>query len=251
MRYKIVEVKNVVALFSAYEALAESDGSIPRMGLVYGVTGAGKTSAITLLANRVDAVMVKASPTWTLRTMLNMVMKELSADPMRSNSDMEQFIIEKMQMDNRPLFVDEADAFTDPAVRGDRSYAILETLRSIHDISKMPVMLIGMPGIERRLACRHQLMRRFSQWVEFQPAKLDDARQIATACCEVNVEEDLLRKLLDSAQGNVGLLMVGLARMERKAKVNGLEKIGLREWGGERFNLRGDKAGKEESHEGA
>jgi DNA transposition AAA+ family ATPase len=251
MRYKIVEVKNVVALFSAYEALAESDGSIPRMGLVYGVTGAGKTSAITLLANRVDAIMVKASPTWTQRTILSMVMKELSADPMRSNADMEQYIIERMQADNRPLFIDEVDAFTDPAVRSDRSYAILETLRSIHDISKMPVMLIGMSGIERRLACRHQLMRRFSQWVEFQKAELSDARQIAAACCEVAVQEDLLAKLLASVQGNVGWLIVGLARIERKAKVNSLDTIGLREWGGERFNLRGDKAGKDESHEGA
>ena len=243
MKYKIVPVKNVKNLTSAYEDLVQSAHGVPKMGLVHGVSGAGKTSATILLANRVNAIMVRATPTHTLSSFLSLIMKELSAAPMRRGADMVEFIVEQMQIQGRPLFVDEADSFTDPKVRCDRSFAILETLRSIHDLANMPVMLIGMNGIDKELASRYQIMRRLSQWVEFKPLNIEDANQITKACCEVNVEDDLINKVLAATGGNVGLLMVALSRIENAAKVNRLETIGLREWGNKKFNLRGEIAG--------
>jgi len=239
MRYKIAPVKNIARLRDAYGALETAAPGVPRMGLVYGFTGAGKTTAITWLMNQTNAIVVKASPTWTLSSMLSKIMIEIGIDPLRRAADMEDIIIKTMQRDSRPLFVDEADAFTDPAVRGDRSYAILETLRSIHDMSKMPVILIGMDGIERRLASRHQLMRRISQWIKFEKADFEDARTLADAICEVRIEDDLLERLLDASKGSVGLMMVGLANIERAAKANSYKSIGLDTWGNRPFNLRG------------
>jgi DNA transposition AAA+ family ATPase len=247
MKYKIAPVKNIERLSAAYDALENAAIGVPRMGLVYGFTGAGKTTAITWLMNQTNAVAVKASPTWSLHSMLSKIMVEIGIDPLRRASDMEDVIIRTMQRDLRPLFVDEADAFTDPQVRGDRSYAILETLRSIHDLSKMPVLLIGMDGIERRLASRHQLMRRISQWIKFEKADTDDARILADTVCEVQVEDDLLTKLLETSNGSVGLMIVGLARIERAAKANDMNRIGLDIWGSRPFNLRGDLQGA--SHE--
>lgn len=243
MRYKIVAVKNVTNLMLAYEALANSSHGVPKMGLVHGVAGAGKTSATILLANRVDAIMVRATPTHTLSSFLGLIMKELGASPMRRGADMVQFIVEQMQIHNRPLFVDEADSFTDPKVRCDRSFAILETLRSIHDLANMPVMLIGMNGIDKELASRYQIMRRLTQWVEFKPLGLPDVNEITKVCCEISIQDDLITKVLSDTGGNVGLLMVALARIENFSKVNGLETIGLREWGNKKFNLRGEMAG--------
>lgn len=239
MRYRIAPVKNIARLRDAYGALETAAPGVPRMGLVYGFTGAGKTTGITWLMNQTNAIVVKASPTWSLHSMLSKIMVEIGVDPMNRASDMEDVIIQTMQRDARPLFVDEADAFTDPAVRGNRSYAILETLRSIHDMSKMPVLLIGMDGIERRLASRHQLMRRISQWIKFDPADVDDARTLADAVCEVAIEGDLLERLLTASKGSVGLMMVGLANIERTARANGMKTIGLDTWGSRAFNLRG------------
>lgn len=243
MKYKIAPVKNIARLRDAYQALEDSPTGVPRMGLIYGATGAGKTTAVTWLMNRTDAIVVKASPTWSLHSMLSKIMIEIGFAPTTRSADMEETIVEKMQKDSRPLFVDEADSFTDPQVRGDRSYAILETLRSIHDLSQMPVMLIGMTGIEHRLASRHQLMRRISQWVKFDAADLADARVLADTVCEVRVEDDLLQKLLESSKGGIGLMMVGLSRIERAAKGNGIDVIGLDVWGDRPFNLRGDVQG--------
>lgn len=239
MRYKIAHVKNIARLVSAYDDLENAAVGVPRMGLVYGFTGAGKTTAVTWLMTKTNAIVVKASPTWSLHSMLSKIMVEIGIDPMRRAADMEDVIIQTMQRDSRPLFVDEADAFTDPAVRGDRSYAILETLRSIHDLSRMPVLLIGMDGIERRLASRHQLMRRIHQWVKFERADFEDAPILADAVCEVHVDDDLLDKLLEASGGSVGLMMVGLSRIERAAKSSDRKTIGLGIWGDRPFSLRG------------
>ncbi|MFO1417287.1 MAG: ATP-binding protein [Methylotetracoccus sp.] len=242
MKYRIAPVNNIERLKLAYQMLEDAPHGVPRMGLVYGFTGVGKTTAISWLMTQTDAIVVKASPTWSLHSMLAKIMVEIGIAPMGRSADMEEAIVEKMQKDQRPLFVDEADAFTDPQVRGDRSYAILETLRSIHDMSKMPVMLIGMDGIERRLASRHQLMRRISQWVKFEPATLADARILSDTVCEVHVADDLLSRLCETSGGSIGLMMVGLSRIERSAKASMLASIGLDVWGNRPFNLRGDIA---------
>lgn len=52
MKNKLALVKNVVALQMAYEALEGRDLGIPGMALVYGETGAGKTTGITWLVTR-------------------------------------------------------------------------------------------------------------------------------------------------------------------------------------------------------
>ena len=247
MKYKIVDVKNVAQLMSSYDNLLRT-GVASKMMVVYGVAGMGKTIANTLLANRVDAVMVRASPTWTISTALAMIMRELGANPMRSSADNEQYIIEKLNETNRPLFIDEVDAFLDPQVRGARYMAILETVRRIHDIANVPVVLIGMKGIERQLETRAQIVRRITQWVEFKPSDLEDFKKIALACCEVQVTDDLLSKAFLAAKGNIGLLVVALVQIERFGKSNRLEIVGLKEWGNRKFNLRGDCAG--DSHDG-
>ncbi len=225
MRNQFAIVKNVVALRSAFNALAGRDAGIPGMGLVYGSTGFGKTTAIAWLVNQVRGIYVRANATWTPSTMLGALMREIGAEPLRNrNSVMVDYIIGKLTLDNRPLFIDEADYLFS-------NLKMPETLRDIHDVSGAPVMMIGMEGIERRLVHHKQLARRVSQWVEFRPVDLADARTLTTTVCEVKISDDMLERLHAEAKGNVGLMVVGLARIEALAKANDWEKIDLARWG--------------------
>lgn len=237
MRTKLAITKNIVALQAAFESLEGRDPGIPGMGLVHGFTGFGKTTAIAWLVNRTSGVFVRAMSTWTPNAMLGAIMRELGKEPLwNGGAAMAKEISNSLGTSQRPLFVDEADYLLS-------NIKMLETLRDIHDVSGVPVVLIGMEGIERRLVHRQQLARRISQWVEFMPADLEDARIVADTVCEVKIADDLLKLLHADAKGSVGLMVVGLSRIEAKAKANGWTKVTAEQWaGGQLFLSKAPKA---------
>jgi DNA transposition AAA+ family ATPase len=230
MRHVIAPVKNVERLSGAYGALSERDSGVPGIGLLYGFTGAGKSTAAALLINRVNGVFVRAAAVWTPSTMLGAIAMELGGEPGGKNAQQLGFITERLAMSGRPLFVDEADYLL-------TNIKMLETLRDIHDITGVPLVLIGMAGIERRITHRAQFSRRISQWVEFKPLDLFDARTLADAVCEVNLNDDLVGKLHSAASGSIGLMTVGLARIEAVAKGQGWDTVDAKAWGDKQFFL--------------
>lgn len=238
MRQKLAPVKNVAALQAAFETLSNRDAGIPGMGLVHGFTGAGKTTAISWLVNRTNGVYVRAYGTWTPNAMLASIMHELGAAPLHRSSAMLKFITGALEQSNRPLFIDEANYFCSDT-------AMLDTLRDIHDVSNAPVVLIGHEGTERKLIHRAQLARRISEWVEFKPLDAEDSRILADTVSEIDVANDLLHELHTQAKGSMGLMTVGLARIEAMAKANGWKRVDTDQWAGRAFFLgNAPKAGR-------
>lgn len=230
MRNRIAMVKNVQRLQEAYTSLARRDQRTPGMGLVYGFTGAGKTTSIAWLVNQVHGVYVRAFATWTPSSMLGTIMREVGADPLPSCARMVQHLVDELARSGRPLFVDESDYLLG-------NLRMLETLRDLHDASSAPVVLVGMDGIERRIIHRQQLSRRISRWVQFQPCDIEDARTLADTVCEVAIAEDLLTALHGQAKGNIGHMVVGMARVESFAKTQRLELVDIDKWAGRPFFL--------------
>ena len=224
MRNKLAPTKNVGALQLAFEALSSRDHGVPGMGLVYGYTGAGKTTSIAWLVGRTGGVYVRANSGWTPTSMLAKIMTELGAAPMQRRAAMLEYITEKLGQTERPLFVDEADYLLHDG-------SMLESLRDIHDLTGLPVVLIGMANIEKKLVHRPQLARRISHWVEFQRSDLADARILAETVCEVELDDELLATLHAEAKGSIGLMTVGLARIESLAKGSGWKKVTAGLWG--------------------
>jgi type II secretory pathway predicted ATPase ExeA len=230
MRNQLAMVKNVDRLQSAYTGLASRDAGTPGMGLVYGFTGSGKTTSIAWLVNQVRGVYVRAFATWTPSAMLGSIMIELGADPLGSCAKMVSHIVATLARTGRPLFIDEADYLC-------TNTKMIETLRDIHDASSTPVILIGMEGIERKLVHRQQLARRISRWMEFSPADGEDARTLVSTVCEVAVADDLIDRLHEQAKGSIGLMVVGLSRVEAYAKAQRWSSIDSTQWGNRPFFL--------------
>lgn len=227
MKHLVAPVKNVERLFTAYQALGERDPGVPAIGLVHGFTGAGKTTAVTQLVVKTQGVFVRANAVWTPQAMLSAIISELGATPMAKNAAMIAYITERLAMSGRPLFVDEADYLL-------HNVKMLEALRDLHDVAGVPVVLIGMDGIEKKIVHREQFARRIQQWVEFRPLDGVDTRVLADAICEVKVADDLLDRLHLQAKGSVGLMTVGLSRIEQYAKSQALEEIDFKRWGAKR-----------------
>lgn len=233
MKHRIVNVKNVARLSDAADALIDREIGLPGMGLIYGETGFGKTTAAAWLINQCHGVYVRCVATSTPSSLLGAILVELDLD-MHAGANcarMVDAIVQKLARTGRPLFIDEADYVAEQK-------RLTDTLRDVHDLSTVPVILIGMAGIQRTLQRSPQIIGRIAQWVEFGPCDIDDARLLADQICEVRVHPDLLRRLHQKSGGSVRLLVVGLARIEQHARAKGLAAIGTGDWtGGDDFHL--------------
>lgn len=223
MRSKIVPVTNVARLAEAGDALLNRAPGMPGMGLCYGASGLGKTTAIAWLATRQHGVFVRAMATSTPTSLLDTICRELNIASRARVAQTVEAIVGKLAETGRPLFVDEADYVVGQS-------RLVDTLRDLHDLASVPVILIGMSGIDRRISLSPQLSGRMAQWVEFQPASNDDAKQLAKELCEVNVADDLVAELHTRAAGSVRNIVVGLGKIEQFARSRGSNKLALADW---------------------
>lgn len=223
MKHTVVPVNNVVRLSEAGHSLINRAHGMPGMGLIHGFTGAGKTTAVCWYINKVHGVYVRAMATWSPAAMLATMLREMGVEPRGSCAAMAQAVVQKLGETGRPLFIDEADYVVDDK-------RMVETLRDIHDLASVPVILIGMAGIDRKIKGRQQLTGRIAQWVEFAPCSLADARLLADNLCDVKVDPDLLERLHAESGGSARLLVVGLSHIEAEAKVRHLDTIGNGDW---------------------
>lgn len=223
MRAKIISVKNITRLKSAGDALTSRAYGMPGMGLVYGDTGAGKTTAITWYINQCHGVYVRAMALWSPSAMLEAICTELEIPMSRSLAGTITMIISELEKTGRPLFIDEADYIIDQK-------RMVETLRDLHDMSSVPVILIGMDGIHRKIQARKQVSGRLAQWVKFEGCDIGDARMLADGLCEVIVDTDLLAALHKATRGLARNLTVGLSRIESVGKRRGIDRMTLADW---------------------
>ncbi len=230
MRNSIAHVKNIQMLATAADALSTRAPGTPGIGLIWGPSGYGKTIATAWLANQQNAGYVRAWPTWTPTSMLGAIMEDLGLKPLATTAHMIRSIVLALSTESRPLFIDEADYLADKPI-------LLETLRSLHDVSSAPLILIGMRDFQRRVMHRDQLAGRISQWVEFQPADLADARILTDEVCEVKVADDLIERLHKASGGSMRAMVVGLSRIEQFARKKGLSKVAASEWAERPFTL--------------
>ena len=231
MKYRIVPVKNVSRLKAAGDALLGRAPGMPGMGMIWGPTGYGKTTATTWFVNQCHGVYVRAMAMWSPKTMLAALARELDlpAAHKLNNAQLVEGIVQRLTDAGRPIFIDEADYVIERRT-------LTDTLRDIHDLSTVPVILIGMHGIEKRIRGNEQLTGRIAQWVAFGGLDLEDASLLSLALAEVQIDDALLRTLHDKASpkggdgAEVRRLVVGLAAIEGYARARGREEIGLADW---------------------
>ncbi|MEW6708280.1 MAG: ATP-binding protein [Candidatus Riflebacteria bacterium] len=231
MRSHVVVVKNISRLSVASGALLTRTPGTPGIGLIFGKSGLGKTTATAWFVNQCNGVYVRALSTWTSSAMLQEILKELDTAPTKLRaSSMVRQIAEILRLTGRPLFLDEFDYIVEDK-------KMTETLRDIHDLSSVPIVLVGMDGVRQKVQVRDQFVNRIAQWVEFQSADLEDCTMLAKELCEVKIHPDLLRRLFEASKGVIRLIVIGLDVIERRAKTLGLTEVGIDEWGSASFFL--------------
>lgn len=224
MRYATAITKNVQEYQLATMDLGTRSLGVEGMCLVHGRAGEGKTTATAFLVNQTNGVFVRAHATWTVTSMLAALLHEVGAPPMPRRQHMLDFLVQHLSETGRTLFIDEADYLC-------RHIDMLDTVRDIYDDTRVPVVLIGMEALPRKLATHARLRRRIMQEVVFNGLDLEDTDTVAQAVCEIDIAEDLLTHLHQEAKGNIGLVVNGLAAVERLANSNGQDGMTRAQWG--------------------
>jgi DNA transposition AAA+ family ATPase len=109
--------------------------------------------------------------------------------------------------------------------------ASLEQLRAVFDAGGIGLILVGMPGIEKRLARYPQFYSRVGFVHEFRPLSTRETnRLLMKDWCPAGVilpemNSETVAAIVRTTGGNFRLLNQVLTQMERIAKINGLDRL--------------------------
>jgi DNA transposition AAA+ family ATPase len=201
----------------------------PSIAMFTGKAGLGKSHAGEFLFVHGGGLLVRCSRSDTHRTFLLQLAKEVGLPSKRGAKEMEDYIVEQLLEDPRPIFVDECDYLAEKP-------AVLEGIRDIYDKAQVPVILIGYEHLPKKIKALPQLESRIAKHVQFKSADLEDARLMSEALLDnLTLNDDLLRDLRSQCKGNYRRLHTGLSTVERWAKSNGLDSVDLEQWGDQQY----------------
>ncbi len=174
---KTTNVKNFIGIV---ENLINKPKNIPKMGLVYGEPGLGKSQTALWLACKYDAIYLRATNLMTGRWLLEEIAKEMDEIPRYLTLDNFNLIVQKLKQKPQLIIVDEIDYLMN-------NLKTIEILRDIHDETNCPIIFVGMGLTHKKLERYKHLFDRFSGIVKFETFSIQDLKQIFEQLSEVSV----------------------------------------------------------------
>ena len=211
---KTTNVKNFIGLV---ENLQNKPKNIPKMGLVYGEPGLGKSQTALWLACKYDAIYLRATNLMTGRWLLEELVKELDEIPRFLTSDNFNLVVKKLKQKPQIIFIDEIDYLIN-------NYKTIETLRDIHDDTGCPIIFIGMGLAHRKLERYKHLYDRFSEILKFETFGVNDLSQIIGQLSEITFTPDAI-EYIHSKFNRFRQIVQLINQMETFAKDNNLAEI--------------------------
>ena len=211
---KTTNVKNFIGLV---ENLINKPKNIPKMGLVYGEPGLGKSQTALWLACKYDGIYLRASNLMTGRWLLEEIVKELDEIPRFLSSDNFNLVVKKLKQNPQIIFIDEIDYLMN-------NYKSIETLRDIHDETGCPIIFIGMSLVHRKLERYTHLYDRFSEVLKFDTFGVNDLSQIIIQLSEIPFTPDAI-EYIHSKYNRFRQIVQLINQMETFAKDNNFPEI--------------------------
>ena len=217
MRKIFVKTNNVRNFIGLVENLQNKPKNIPKMGLVYGEPGLGKSQTALWLACKYDGIYIRASNLMTSRWLVEEIVREMDELPRYLTSDNFNVVISKLSQKPKIIFVDEIDYLMN-------NYKSVETLRDIHDKTDCPIVFVGMGLAHRKLERYKHLYDRFSEIVKFETFGVNDIGQIIGQLSEVTFTPDSI-EYIHKKYNRFRQIVQLINQMEIFAKDNNITKI--------------------------
>lgn len=211
---KTTNVKNFIGLV---ENLINKPKNIPKMGLVYGEPGLGKSQTALWLACKYDGIYLRVSNLMTGRWLLEEIVKEIDEIPRFLTSDNFNLVVKKLKQEPKIIFIDEIDYLMN-------NYKSIETLRDIHDETNCPIIFIGMGLAHRKLERYKHLYDRFSEILKFEIFGVNDLSQIIGQLSEVKFTPESI-EYIHAKYNRFRQIVQLINQIEIFAKDNNLSEI--------------------------
>jgi DNA transposition AAA+ family ATPase len=224
------QLTNMSLGLRTYIDCAEAAVGLPRIGLLYGPSGYGKSVAMAFTAQRTEAAYLEAKSIWTQLSLLEAIAAEIGIVALaRSAPRILQQIIDQLNLTPAALIIDEMDHL----VRKQH----VEIIRDIHDATGVPILLVGEESLPAKLKAWERFHNRILVQTPAQPATPDDARKLRDHYCpRVEIADDLVAAIVKACGGVTRRIVTNLVKAERLGVEEGAAAIDLDWWGNRGFD---------------
>lgn len=220
MLKKLATTKNTIAMLAGMEKLKESINGKVRMGLFYGPPGVGKTESFHDYAFRNESPYIRATTVDSPSSLLRALVMELGEEPSsRVARRLFDQAVSKMMEINKPVIIDETDYLV-----GHRN-KFIELLRDLNDVANVPVVMVGMEHIDKKLAPFPHLFDRIAVKVKLELFNADDIKSIAGDICETGLDETAVEYITQASGGKLRKITELFSLAERIDKHNKVKTV--------------------------
>lgn len=221
MRKIFVKTKNVKNFSGIINNLIDKSSATPKMGLIYGAPGLGKSHTAIWWATKNNALYVRAQHKMNTKWLLKEILSEIGEDIKGNISTLSNQCKMRLKLNPHVLIVDEIDYLLE-------SENTIEVLRDIHDSVGIPVVLIGMQNSKNKLGKYQHLYDRLSEILEFQSFSKEDVDIIVDELSEIKITDDAKQIIFENTN-RFRQLIKTISGLENLAKTNGLNKIDVKQ----------------------
>jgi hypothetical protein len=219
MKSVFLETQNVQAFRQALWVLEDTERGQPGIGVVWGQAGRGKTLCAREYAVRTNAVYLRVMEDWTPRAMLAALCKELVGSEPYSTERCKRVACEALENQQKTVLVDEADRLP---------VGLIEHWRDIHDVTGVPVVLIGEEHLFPTLAARRRLWSRVTQTVEFKSIMVEDIILFGLKAADLRIDPEAATRIAARSSGDFRLVWTDVQALEQMARAAGAKQADLR-----------------------
>lgn len=217
MNNAFIRTKNVKNFVSLMDSLQKLPPNIPKLALVYGEHGLGKTHTIMWWAIRNDAIYIRANNEMTQSGLLKAIVEELDERPFFYMQENYKLILKHLKTDPKTIIVDEVDYLIG-------SKNAIEILRDIQDCTGSPLVLVGMGLVDKKISRLKHFDDRLFKKLKFEHFNQEDIEKILNELTDLEFSEDAL-KYIATRTNQFRKLVQHIDQIEKLASTNQLEVI--------------------------
>ncbi|MFZ0928124.1 MAG: ATP-binding protein [Syntrophobacteraceae bacterium] len=215
---KFVHVENVVGAVALYTSLLKSGG----LAVLAGRWGLGKTTLIEWLVANMPSFRAVALSIWET-SRLTMVEDLLRCYRVEARGRLKHDFRELVKIARKhglPLFIDEADRVV-------RRSMLIETVRDLHDLAQIPIILVGSENLISLLQ-RHDMgpvFSRVTEVYEFKELSAGDVQRISLELCDLKCSDKVAAFVRTVTLGDFRLLKAFLIKTEEICSFRKISEI--------------------------
>ena len=216
MRETIIETGAMSRFDAAVDEVTSAGRGLSGFVLAYGQAGRGKSVAADRYHYQRGGAYVRVWQGWSQTSFLQRLLFEVRGKntdmPRHTGNRCKELIVQALDVEPRPLFIDEADR-----LKIDR----IEDLRDIHEMTGVPVILIAEEGIFGLLSERRRIWSRVVHEIEFGPVSAAEVALYAMQAAGLDMCLELAGEAAHRTEGDFRLVRNLCVLLEKAAKAQG------------------------------